>query len=315
MVQRIRWIDTLKGFLALLVVLDHSMTWSGLTFHMQTFRFIRFFIVTFHMAAFFAVSGYIQGRITDRTFNYQKVFRRVYDLAVPTVAAMAITFCIVIALGNFSLKSACSTALFWFMWTIMAINIAHPVMLTLIKKEKTLLVILMCLTFLFGVFLNVIGKFLGYYLLYEWGYFWGRHLTEGTERNFFQVKWGVVLLTLSAIVICLGYLYGGDALALKALFKIPIGVLMFYSLCSIFLRLPSIDLFALAGKYTLLIYFFQFTATAWIVTYTPSLTLWKNVIIFAVIVWFNYCVPVFLADKYKDTQAYKILFHASAFLH
>lgn len=97
MVQRIRWIDTLKGFLALLVVLDHSMTWSGLTFHMQTFRFIRFFIVTFHMAAFFAVSGYIQGRIADRTFNYQKVFRRVYDLAVPTVAAMVITFCIVIA--------------------------------------------------------------------------------------------------------------------------------------------------------------------------------------------------------------------------
>lgn len=143
----------------------------------------------------------------------------------------------------------------------------------------------------------------------------GRNLTEGTERDFFQVKWGAVLLMISAIAICLGYFHGGDILALKALFKIPIGVLMSYGLCSIFLRLPSIDLFALAGKYTLLIYFFQFTTTAWIVTYTPFLALWKNVIIFAGIVWLNYCVPVFLADKYKDTQAYKILFHASVFLH
>ena len=58
MKQRIVWLDSLKGFLILLVVVGHSIQEVG----MHNFpggEWIWYFIYSFHMMAFFAASGFL----------------------------------------------------------------------------------------------------------------------------------------------------------------------------------------------------------------------------------------------------------------
>lgn len=107
---------------------------------------------------------------------------------------------------------------------------------------------------------------------------------------------------------------GGGTLVLKALYKIPIGVLMSYSIFSITLNCPISNFFTLAGRFTLQIYLFQVVINAWIKTYTPSLPFYIDLIIFIGITWLDYYVPILLAKKYNNSVMYQSLFHASAVL-
>lgn len=321
MIQRLRWVDNLKGFLALLVVLGHTVTWSGLAAHMDVFQFIYFYISSFHMSAFFAVSGYLYGRIAENSLQenktclkWTKVVKRTIDLAVPSVVCMGVTFCVVRTLGKFSLAQAISVSKFWFVWVIIAIDIGHLFLYFIIKKEETVFLILSVLTVLFGFLFNTLGKMFGYFLLYELGVSLGRHLTKESEKKFFNYQYGRIALIITSIAIFFGYVLGGGAIVLNALYKIPIGIMMSYSLFSIFLAVPSVALFETSGKFTLQIYFFQVVTTAWIKTYTQNIPLWINCIVFIVITWIDYRLPCLLATKYKNTKYYNKLFCASKYI-
>lgn len=321
MLRRLRWIDTVRGVLAFLVLLGHAIVWSGVYAHIKLFRFIFFFVSTFHMGAFYAVSGYIFGRkkqysgALEEKFDWLEVLKRVIDLLVPTVVSMVITFCVVITLGRFPFRQAVSGSLFWFMWVMSAITVGHYVLTFCFKKEHIRLMVLSVLTLVFGLSINVLGKFFGYFLLYELGHFLGVKLTDKSEKNFFKLSRGVIIGCFSAMLIYLGYVHGEEEiLVLQALYKIPIGVLMSYSICSVILNCPTPNFFILAGRFTLQIYLFQYVTSSWMKTYTPSLPLYFEIIIFIGMVLFNYCVPVLLANKYKDTAIYHTFFCAGKYL-
>ena len=318
MKERVYWIDATKGILALFVVLGHAIVWSGISLHSEIFQFIYFYVSTFHMAAFFAVSGYVCGRIKRKSGSMEKserpdciaIFRRTANLIVPTIIAMGFTFCMVAFLGKFSIRQAISVSLFWFMWVISAINVIHPYLHFWIKSQKNLLVILAGLTLLFGILINDVGKFFGYFFLYELGCFLGSKLTPETEKDFFRLSWGTVACVSSSIVIFVGYVLGGGTLVLNALYKIPIGVVMSYSICSIVINSYTPKYFALAGRFTLQIYLFQFMSVAWIKPYTSCFPVWLNSTIFVIVICFCYFIPVYLANKYENTRVYKIIFQA-----
>ena len=92
MKQRIAWIDNLKAFLILLVVLGHCIQDSGLGDDSLLYRFI----YSFHMPLFFAVSGYV----SQRDFTpWSAVGRRAVQLLVPYAAWAVVKSIIVGDLG------------------------------------------------------------------------------------------------------------------------------------------------------------------------------------------------------------------------
>ena len=84
MKQRIVWLDSLKGFLILLVVVGHSIQEVG----MHNFpggEWIWYFIYSFHMMAFFAASGFLFYHKWSMSENKKQfLFRREFTLFVPT---------------------------------------------------------------------------------------------------------------------------------------------------------------------------------------------------------------------------------------
>lgn len=87
---RIIWLDRLKGFAILCVVLGHTIerTLIGLQVNNEFWNFTNVFIYSFHMPLFFAAAGYIYA-IKDRKDAAKKgwlkgfVFKKFLDLFVP----------------------------------------------------------------------------------------------------------------------------------------------------------------------------------------------------------------------------------------
>lgn len=87
MTKREQWIDQLKGFAIICVVLGHSIerTLAGLDIQSTLLANLDYFIYSFHMPLFFLISGYvyaITGRI-KRKADYVK--NKIWDLLVPYV--------------------------------------------------------------------------------------------------------------------------------------------------------------------------------------------------------------------------------------
>ena len=94
MKQRIVWLDSLKGFLILLVVVGHSIQEVG----MHNFpggEWIWYFIYSFHMMAFFAASGFLFYHKWSMSENKKQfLFRREFTLFVPTaILSFSVFFC------------------------------------------------------------------------------------------------------------------------------------------------------------------------------------------------------------------------------
>ena len=86
-VNRVCWVDTLKGLLIVLVVFGHAITnYSSIAESAQWNR-ICDAIYVFHMPAFFFVSGYLQSRsISNKTPDRKYCIKKIVSLAVPMIA-------------------------------------------------------------------------------------------------------------------------------------------------------------------------------------------------------------------------------------
>ena len=109
--QRIAWIDNLKAFLILLVVLGHCIQDSGLGDDSLLYRFI----YSFHMPLFFAVSGYV----SQRDFTpWSAVGRRAVQLLVPYAAWAVVKSIIVGDLGYILTIVMLPDRGLWFLWAL-----------------------------------------------------------------------------------------------------------------------------------------------------------------------------------------------------
>ena len=109
--QRIAWIDNIKAFLILLVVLGHCIQDSGLGDDSLLYRFI----CSFHMPLFFAVSGYV----SQRDFTpWSAVGRRAVQLLVPYAAWAVVKSIIVGDLGYILTIVMLPDRGLWFLWAL-----------------------------------------------------------------------------------------------------------------------------------------------------------------------------------------------------
>ena len=112
--QRIAWIDNIKAFLILLVVLGHCIQDSGLGDDSLLYRFI----YSFHMPLFFAVSGYV----SQRDFTpWSAVGRRAVQLLVPYAAWAVVKSIIVGDLGYILTIVMLPDRGLWFLWALFVV--------------------------------------------------------------------------------------------------------------------------------------------------------------------------------------------------
>ena len=112
--QRIAWIDNIKAFLILLVVLGHCIQDSGLDDDSLLYRFI----YSFHIPLFFAVSGYV----SQRDFTpWNAVGRRVVQLLVPFAAWAVVKSIIVGDLGYILTIVMLPDRGLWFLWALFVV--------------------------------------------------------------------------------------------------------------------------------------------------------------------------------------------------
>ena len=87
--KRIVWIDYLKTFACILVVIGHliqSLQMSNIDNYPQITGFINWFIYLFHMPLFFCISGYLyEKNKKDFSWKNYKNFeiKKIINLAVP----------------------------------------------------------------------------------------------------------------------------------------------------------------------------------------------------------------------------------------
>ena len=181
--SRLIWVDSLKGWLILLVVVGHCIQYvqGSATERDHLWNLI----YSFHMPAFMAVSGWLVYRPDDKGKPLAAIcVRRAWQLLVPHVCWSVLRL---ICLGEPHLFVSeylmQPHAHFWFLWVLFFISVLFVLVQKLNKRlrmNETVLIVAVCLLLtgmMVGLELRLLGfQFIAYYFLfYALGYFIHRH--------------------------------------------------------------------------------------------------------------------------------------------
>lgn len=135
MAQRINFIDGIRGFAIILVVVGHAIAWSYPDWHevclfsqsqaheLMVGGVVWQLIYSFHMALFFMVSGYLSGTsIIDKQNIWDKIKNKTLRLLVPYLATGYLIFFV---RGNWG---------YWFLLTLYEMSILWIILYVLLKK-------------------------------------------------------------------------------------------------------------------------------------------------------------------------------------
>lgn len=184
MAERLRWVDSLKGWLMLLVVAGHSIqaVLGDETSGSHTWNLI----YSFHMPAFMAVSGWLSCRPgREPVGERQYVSRRARQLLVPYLLWSLL---ILVLRRDVSGQSLASIALspdmfFWFLWALFFIYLLFRLTLSISRRlhVSATAALAVCGMLLMGMMVvadfHVFGfRYIAYYyLFYVLGYILHRH--------------------------------------------------------------------------------------------------------------------------------------------
>lgn len=198
--KRIVWADNLKGFLSLLVIVGHTVMWSGLMEKRASARILYFLICSFHMPAFFVIGGYLIG-ITKGpvTFSMRKSLSRILNLVVPTTCAMIVYAMTQRYLGGVPYSEIIANTWYWFVCVIAAVSVLYPVLCLILRSEVSRLILLLSLFLIARPVSNFVSMFFGYFLCYDFGAALGRGLEFGAIK-----KKRSLLPSILAAVLCSG---------------------------------------------------------------------------------------------------------------
>lgn len=153
--NRIEWIDYLKAFTCLLVVIGHliqSLQKANIDNYKDFSNFLNWFIYLFHMPVFFAISGYLFFIRNTRCFKlreYNKyILEKFLNLGIPYVI-----FYLIFILINIIFSSSVNTVKgykelvgiinnpmppYWFLYSLFSIFLFSPIMIWLNSKNQKL---------------------------------------------------------------------------------------------------------------------------------------------------------------------------------
>lgn len=184
MKERLIWLDTLKGWLILTVVLGHAIQYC-LTESYDT-NYWWNLIYSFHMPAFMAASGFVNYRPKTCNSGYLTLIkRRSCQLLVPYLIWSCIKWMLMTnhnmsGLTNIILKPDGYFWFLWVLWVILIIFIVGDYISNLLKvKQEIIIGSISLFLVIVMVFLNmrVIGfQFIAYYFIfYAFGYYCNKY--------------------------------------------------------------------------------------------------------------------------------------------
>ena len=168
--KRILWIDYLKVFACILVVLGHliqSLQKSNIDNFENITSFINWFIYLFHMPLFFVASGYLY-ELKKKGFSLKQykgfIIKKIINLGIPYL-----TFYLAYVLINMIFASSVNSPKgineiigivnnpmppYWFLYALLSIFIFIPLLEKLLKNKKNLIFILLLCLKVLSVFIN-----------------------------------------------------------------------------------------------------------------------------------------------------------------
>ena len=203
---RLRWADSLKGILIVLVILGHSIQ-STLLDNCASDHLWNI-IYSFHMPAFMAISGFLAYRPNTRGLNIiSLLYRRFRQLIVPFFIW---TLLLIMISGKFSLENIGTYLIYpdkglWFLWVLFFITVFFNLGNWLSERihiKQEYVISLFCLLFagtMVAFEVRVCGfQFLAYYfIIYSLGYFLNKYYDKVITKNTFVlvllvICWGVL---------------------------------------------------------------------------------------------------------------------------
>lgn len=186
--MRIEWIDTLKGFAMLMVILGHVV---------QGYQVAGFFpqyavylnglfdgIYSFHMPLFFMVSGYLYEMTWNENKNasWERIHHKFWDMmilyivfsllfwSIKTLAAAHVQMNHIISVEELLMIPVAPLSYLWFLYVLMALFVIVPVMVQRVKQKGILFAIFTVGYLLMGD-VGIVGRiFYGgfYFVLGNW---------------------------------------------------------------------------------------------------------------------------------------------------
>lgn len=181
--QRLIWLDMLKGFLIILVILGHSIQYClpDETFESNYWWNL---IYSFHMPAFMAASGFVNFRLVSPP-PLTLCKRRTYQLLLPFLVWSFIKWLVssnhtISSLIGFTFNSG---GFFWFLWTLWIISLLFIFCDCISKKihlPQEYVVIILGVVLMFSMVLiniRVLGfQYIAYYFLfYSIGFYMNKY--------------------------------------------------------------------------------------------------------------------------------------------
>lgn len=197
--QRIEWIDYLKAFACLLVVIGHliqSLQKSNIDPYVNITSFIDYFIYLFHMPLFMCVSGFLYCKYSKRyTINEYRKFtiKKFLNLAIPYF-----TFYIMFVGINMIFSTSVNTKRgiddilnifnnpmppYWFLYSLLSLFIIIPLIEYVCKYNKRLVFSLLIILKIVSIFVKTNIYFIDTIMSYAIYFYFGCFIKEEKEYN------------------------------------------------------------------------------------------------------------------------------------
>lgn len=168
--KRVIWIDYLKVFACILVIIGHliqSLQKSSIDNHTDITSFINWFIYLFHMPLFFTISGYLY-RIKEKKFSWKQyksfILKKVMNLGIPYLVfyLLYVIINMIFADSVNSLKGMEEIIgivnnpmpPYWFLYALLSIFILVPLVEKLLKNRKNIIFAVLIVLKVLSIFIN-----------------------------------------------------------------------------------------------------------------------------------------------------------------
>lgn len=257
--QRINWIDSLRGFAILLVIVGHLIQFN---FKSGIENDIFNIIYSFHMPLFFFISGVcvsFSQNILSCSDIWQYSMKKFCQLIIPSITWTLITplFFSHNAIENINLENISS---FWFLNILFATYIVWGAYTYLCSKFKKKNIIIAAAIILWIILFAINFKRISlmYLALFAFGYFF-----QTTKMPIFKNKYLLSLLALIFLLLCGKFEYGTTVIqeANRVWLEFPLSIIASILLAEVFKYIKKGKIYSLLnyiGKYTLGIYLCHF---------------------------------------------------------
>lgn len=214
--ERIEWIDYLKSFACLLVVIGHLlMSLKSIDNYDTITDFIIWFIYLFHMPLFMCISGLLYNRIPKITSlkDYKKFeFKKIVNLLIPYISFYSITIILNMIFSN-SVNTPRGMndwlgifnnpiSPYWFLYSLLSIFIIIPIFEKMFNYNKKKVLILLGIFKMISVFYGPNIFFINSIMKYGFYFYLGTFVNIKEKiYNIYKVFiWAVIYIVMAIIV-------------------------------------------------------------------------------------------------------------------